>query len=174
MVLTRKAQLQLSSTKKAAGNKNAGEFEPEDEPQKKKKKPKAKAAKAKKKECEDAAEDAPEAPASRASKASGGGAKKLKKGKEPAWSEPVPEHPDVEEEPAPKRRKKDKAKAAHDEGAAALGHETSEIATFARRYRPSTLFYQKKWDALKAAYVHRIKPFVKNHSVLEDLYEAAC
>ena len=174
MVLTRKDQFQLSSSKKAAANaKQDDDEEPAEAPEKKKRKPKAKAKRQVEKpalECsEDEGEEAP-LPKRRGKQASGKASAKKAKVKEPAWSEPVPEDPEMDdEEPEPKPKKgKTEPRPAEERQAA------NTIATFARRYRPSLPFYAKKWDSLKAAYTYRVRPFVKDHSKLEDFYEAAC
>ena len=74
--------------------------------------------------------------------------------------------------PASKKKNsgKDTDKAEGDDSPAHEGHDDDDAgpATFARRYRPTLPFYQQKWLALRDSYATYIRPFVKNHSKLED------
>ena len=81
----------------------------------------------------------------------------------------------IKKAPASKASKKknsgkDTDKAEGDDSPAHEGHDDDDAgpATFARRYRPTRPFYQQKWLALRDSYATYIRPFVKNHSKLED------
>ena len=97
-----------------------------------------------------------------------GGSKKKKLGKnKPVAKEDGPEEKECPEDivtPAPKRVR---GKSSSPNVVVPPREKDDESLTFARRYYPKRPVYQAKWQAIKSAYVDRIRWAVVGHSSLE-------